>query len=77
MESISFSIFQDYYITEEVLCRNSEMKDDEISTNSFLQRILYHLKDNSSIVCLQEIEIEEDETDEIKSGHFLPPNIFN
>lgn len=43
------------------------MKDDETSTNSFLQRILYHLKDNSSIICLQEIEIEEDETDEIKS----------
>lgn len=59
-------MLQNYYVNEEVLCRNSEMSEDEPALNSFLQRILYHLKDNSSIICIQEIETEEEEQDVIK-----------
>lgn len=56
---------------EEVLCRNSEMLLDEVSTQSFLKQMLFNIHDHMSIIILEEAKIEteteaEPETDSTK-----------
>ncbi|KAI4464211.1 n-acetyltransferase-related [Holotrichia oblita] len=45
-----------YYITEDVLCRNTEMIKDATSQKSFLEQCMYFLRDTSSIMAVDELK---------------------
>ncbi|RZC41392.1 hypothetical protein BDFB_014961, partial [Asbolus verrucosus] len=47
-------IIQECYFQEEVLCRNTNMAEDPTSIKSFLEIVLFNLKDRTSIVALDE-----------------------
>ncbi|XP_064212809.1 uncharacterized protein LOC100141857 isoform X2 [Tribolium castaneum] len=47
-------IIQECYFQEEVLCRNSNLGEDPDSIKSFLNMVLFYLKDRTSIIALDE-----------------------
>ncbi|KAF5299365.1 hypothetical protein FQR65_LT06596 [Abscondita terminalis] len=48
------SIFKKYYMTDDVLCRNSKLLQDEESLNCYLNRLRFQLNDLCSIVAIDE-----------------------
>ncbi|CAH0557950.1 unnamed protein product [Brassicogethes aeneus] len=51
---IALEIIKEYYIPEEVLARNAEVKEDPVSMESYLERMLFNLKDKKSIIAFDE-----------------------
>lgn len=49
--------FQECYFQEEVLCRNSNLAEDPESIKSFLNVVMFNLKDRTSIIALDEREL--------------------
>lgn len=47
-------MIKEYLIPEEVLTRNVEMTQDTLSTQSFLSQLLFNLKDNTSLIVVDE-----------------------
>lgn len=45
---------QNDYFQEEVLCRNACLQEDEVSVESFLRQLLFNMKDNCSLVVIDE-----------------------
>lgn len=45
---------QEHYFQEEVLCRNSELAEDEVSVEYFLKQLLFNIKDDCSLIAIDE-----------------------
>lgn len=65
--------FQECYLQEEVLCRNSNMSEDPQSIKSFLDQALYYLKDRTSIIALDECELSDRKGAKSLKGEGLRP----
>jgi hypothetical protein len=50
-------IIEECYFQEEVLCRNSNLAEDPESIKSFLNVVMFNLKDRTSIIALDEREL--------------------
>lgn len=59
----TLELLNTYYIPNEVLCRNTDMTEDEVSVQSFLDKVLFHLRDCTSLVLIDESLPKETEED--------------
>ncbi|KAK5646997.1 hypothetical protein RI129_005461 [Pyrocoelia pectoralis] len=54
------NIIKDYYVEQDVLCKNTELLNDEESLDCYLKRIRFQLRDNSSIIA---VDLKDEEGD--------------
>ncbi|KAF2901293.1 hypothetical protein ILUMI_04891 [Ignelater luminosus] len=53
-------MFKEHYIPYEVLCRSTNLKDDDVSLESYINRLVFHFRGMTSIIAIDE-NYEEDE----------------
>ncbi|KAF2901294.1 hypothetical protein ILUMI_04892 [Ignelater luminosus] len=64
-------MFQEHYVYNEVLCKNTELYNDKVSMDSYAERMMFYLKDGHSIMVVDKNykeEIEEGEEEEEKEN---------
>ncbi|XP_017785361.1 PREDICTED: uncharacterized protein LOC108568666 [Nicrophorus vespilloides] len=47
-------LIKEHYIPVEVLCRNAEIEEDEVSLKSFLDELMFNMRDSTSIIAIHE-----------------------